>query len=149
MKFLIGFITSLILCMLLFIGAWLYFDLPIDTNDNTQTTNEMSQDTSYSPTDNNTNETIDDNTNESNNDMSNETSNEQSEATDYQSTNQPTQQELDDTADNWMLTYKTINEGTAENPYVTINGEKVDPKFVINENGSLSQEYLQREEVNK
>ena len=132
MKFLIGFITSLILCMLLFIGAWLYFDLPIDTNDNTQTTNETSQETSYSPTD----------------DTTNDTSNEQLEATDYQSTNQPTQQELDDTADNWMLTYKTINEGTAENPYVTINGEKVDPKFVINENGSLSQEYLQREEVN-
>lgn len=137
MKFLIGFITSLILCMLLFIGAWLYFDFPIDTNDNTQTTNETSQETSYSPTDENTNET------------SNETTNEQSEATDYQATNQPTQQELDDTADNWMLTYKTINEGTAENPYVTINGEKVDPKFVINENGSLSQEYLQREEVYK
>lgn len=133
MKFLIGFITSLLLCMLLFIGAWLYFDLPIDTNNETQTTNETSQETSYSPTD----ETTDD------------TSNEQSEATDYQSTNQPTQQELDDTADNWMLTYKTINEGTAENPYVTINGEKVDPKFVINENGSLSQEYLQREEVYK
>lgn len=133
MKFLIGFITSLILCMLLFIGAWLYFDLPIDTNDNTQTTNETSQETSYSPTD----------------DTTNDTSNEQLEATDYQSTNQPTQQELDDTADNWMLTYKTINEGTAENPYVTINGEKVDPKFVINENGSLSQEYLQREEVYK
>ena len=133
MKFLIGFITSLLLCMLLFIGAWLYFDLPIDTNNETQTTNETSQETSYSPT----------------NDSTNETSNEQSEATDYQSTNQPTQQELDDTADNWMLTYKTINEGTAENPYVTINGEKVDPKFVINENGSLSQEYLQREEVNK
>lgn len=137
MKFLIGFITSLILCMLLFIGAWLYFDLPIDTNDNTQTTNETSQETSYSPTDDTTNDTT------------NDTSNEQSEATDYQSTNQPTQQELDDTADNWMLTYKTINEGTAENPYVTINGEKVDPKFVINENGSLSQEYLQREEVYK
>lgn len=136
MKFLIGFITSLILCMLLFIGAWLYFDLPIDTNDNTLTTNETSQETSYSPTDETTNET------------SNETSDEQSEATDYQSTNQPTQQELDDTADNWMITYKSINEGTAENPYVTINGEKVDPKFVINENGSLSQEYLQREEVN-
>ena len=133
MKFLIGFITSLLLCMLLFIGAWLYFDLPIDTNNETQTTNETSQETSYSPTD----------------DTTNETSNEQSQGTDYQSTNQPTQQELDDTADNWMLTYKTINEGTAENPYVTINGEKVDPKFVINENGSLSQEYLQREEVNK
>lgn len=137
MKFLIGFITSLLLCMLLFIGAWLYFDLPIDTNNETQTTNETSQETSYSPTDDTTDETTDD------------TSNEQSEATDYQSTNQPTQQELDDTADNWMLTYKTINEGTAENPYVTINGEKVDPKFVINENGSLSQEYLQREEVYK
>lgn len=140
MKFLIGFITSLILCMLLFIGAWLYFDLPIDTNDDTST----SQETSYSPTDNTTNETIDDTTNET----SNETSNEQSQATDYQSSNHPTQQELDDTADNWMVTYKSINEGTAENPYVTINGEKVDPKFVINENGSLSQEYLQREEVN-
>lgn len=132
MKFLAGFITSLLLCMLLFIGAWLYFDLPIDTNNETQTNNETSQETSYSPTD----------------DSTNETSNEQSEATDYQATNQPTQQELDDTADNWMVTYKSINEGTAENPYVTINGEKVDPKFVINENGSLSQEYLQREEVN-
>lgn len=132
MKFLIGFITSLLLCMLLFIGAWLYFDLPIDTNNETHTTNETSQETSYSPTDN----------------TSNETSDEQSQATDYQSSNNPTQQELDDTADNWMVTYKSINEGTAENPYVTINGEKVDPKFVINENGSLSQEYLQREEVN-
>lgn len=132
MKFLAGFITSLLLCMLLFIGAWLYFDLPIDTNNETQTTNETSQETSYSPTD----------------DSTNETSNEQSQGTDYQSTNHPTQQELDDTADNWMVTYKTINEGTAENPYVTINGEKVDPKFVINENGTLSQEYLQREEVN-
>jgi hypothetical protein len=132
MKFLIGFITSLILCMLLFIGAWFYFDLPIDTNEETTT-----EETSYSPT------------NETSNETSNEASNETSQGTDYQSTNQPTQQELDDTADNWMLTYKTINEGTADNPYVTINGDKVDPKFVINENGSLSQEYLQREEAYK
>jgi len=69
MKFLAGFITSLILCMLLFIGAWLYFDLPIDTNDNTQTTNEMSQDTSYSPTD----ETSDNNNDETTNDPYNKT----------------------------------------------------------------------------
>lgn len=38
MKFLAGFITSTLIALILFISAWLYFGLPIDTNDETQET---------------------------------------------------------------------------------------------------------------
>lgn len=48
MRFLAGFITAICLASLVFIGGWLYFDLPIQTNDNTtqQTSNETSYNTS-------------------------------------------------------------------------------------------------------
>lgn len=35
MKFFLGFLTSSIIALLLVIGCWFYFDLPIDTNDET------------------------------------------------------------------------------------------------------------------
>lgn len=35
MKFFLGFLTSSIIALLLIIGLWFYFDLPIDTNDET------------------------------------------------------------------------------------------------------------------
>lgn len=38
MKFFAGFITATLIALILFISAWLYFDLPIDTNDETQET---------------------------------------------------------------------------------------------------------------
>lgn len=38
MKFLAGFITATLIALILVISAWLYFDLPIDTNDETQET---------------------------------------------------------------------------------------------------------------
>lgn len=38
MKFLAGFITATLIALILFISAWLYFDLPINTNDETQET---------------------------------------------------------------------------------------------------------------
>lgn len=38
MKFLAGFITATLISLILVISAWLYFDLPIDTNDETQET---------------------------------------------------------------------------------------------------------------
>lgn len=36
MKFLVGVILSAIITSLLFIGAWFYFDFPIDTNDESE-----------------------------------------------------------------------------------------------------------------
>lgn len=38
MKFLAGFITATLIALILVISAWLYFGLPIDTNDETQET---------------------------------------------------------------------------------------------------------------
>lgn len=38
MRFLAGFITATLISLILVISAWLYFDLPIDTNDETQET---------------------------------------------------------------------------------------------------------------
>lgn len=38
MKFFAGFITATLIALILVISAWLYFDLPIDTNDETQET---------------------------------------------------------------------------------------------------------------
>lgn len=38
MKFFAGFITATLIALILVITAWLYFDLPIDTNDETQET---------------------------------------------------------------------------------------------------------------
>ena len=40
MRFLAGFITATLIALILVISAWLYFDLPIDTNDETQETQE-------------------------------------------------------------------------------------------------------------
>lgn len=38
MRFLAGFITATLISLILVISAWLYLDLPIDTNDETQET---------------------------------------------------------------------------------------------------------------
>lgn len=38
MRFLAGFITATLIALILVISAWLYLDLPIDTNDETQET---------------------------------------------------------------------------------------------------------------
>lgn len=38
MKFFAGFITATLIALILVISAWLYFDLPIDTNNETQET---------------------------------------------------------------------------------------------------------------
>lgn len=38
MKFLAGFITATLIALILVISAWLYFDLPIDRNDETHET---------------------------------------------------------------------------------------------------------------
>lgn len=40
MKFFAGFITATLIALILLISAWLYFDLPIDTNVETQETQE-------------------------------------------------------------------------------------------------------------
>lgn len=40
MKFFAGFITATLIALILVISAWLYFDLPIDTNDERQETQE-------------------------------------------------------------------------------------------------------------
>lgn len=39
MKFFAGFITATLISLILVISAWLYFDLPIQTNDETGTYN--------------------------------------------------------------------------------------------------------------
>lgn len=39
MKFFAGFITATLIALILVISAWLYFDLPIDTNNETETYN--------------------------------------------------------------------------------------------------------------
>lgn len=43
MKFLAGFITATLISLILVISAWLYFDLPIDTNNETQETTPTKQ----------------------------------------------------------------------------------------------------------
>lgn len=39
MKFFAGFITATLISLILVISAWLYFDFPIQTNDETETYN--------------------------------------------------------------------------------------------------------------
>lgn len=39
MKFFAGFITATLISLILVISAWLYFDLPIDTNNETENYN--------------------------------------------------------------------------------------------------------------
>lgn len=133
MKFLLGVITSTIFIALMFIGCWLYFDFPISTNDeqyqdNVQTENINTQDTQS------TQET--------------QQTQERPEPTKQKHNGYDTPNMNNDSNSYYWQTYATINEGTQDTPYVTVNGQKVDPKFVINDDGSLKEDYLQRNEVN-
>lgn len=115
MKFIAGMITSTIFIAIMIIGCWLYFDFPISTNDEEEQNKPV------------------------------ETSTKSLEQNNTQQQQQPTKQKhngitppnMKDTSSkendkeqDWKEEYDEINEGTDENPYVTINGRKVDPKFV-------------------
>lgn len=110
MKFLLGFISSVIFIALVFIGCWLYFDFPISTNDEQQHNPETQQIQQ---------EEI----------MQEKSPNEFDESQQRKAEIQALQE--NDKAQDWKEEYDEINEGTDANPYVTIDGQKVDPKFLL------------------
>ena len=111
MKFLLGFISAVIFIALVFIGCWLYFDFPISTNDEIQKeeqTQEIQQEQIQ---------------------QEQKSPNEFDESQQRKAEIQALQE--NDKAQDWKEEYDEINEGTDENPYVTIDGQKVDPKFLL------------------
>lgn len=111
MKFLLGFISAVIFIALVFIGCWLYFDFPISTNDEQQhnpETQEIQQEQIQ---------------------QEQKSPNEFDESQQRKAEIQALQE--NDKAQDWKEEYDEINEGTDENPYVTIDGQKVDPKFLL------------------
>ena len=118
MKFLLGFISSAILISIMFIGCWLYFDFPITTNDEQQhnpETQEIQQEQ-----------------------MQQENVQEQKSPKEFDESQQRKAEiqalQENDKAQDWKEEYDEINEVTDENPYVTIDGQKVDPKFLLEDN---------------
>ena len=124
MKFLLGFITSTIFIAIMFIGCWLYFDFPISTNDeqqhNPQTQQIQQENIRQEQPQQQQPATIP---------SQEKTTSEFDESQERKSEIQALQE--NDKAQDWKDKYDEINEGTDENPYVTINGQKVDPKHVI------------------
>ena len=124
MKFLLCFITSTIFIAIMFIGCWLYFDFPISTNDeqqhNPQTQQIQQENIRQEQPQQQQPATIP---------SQEKTTSEFDESQERKSEIQALQE--NDKAQDWKDKYDEINEGTDENPYVTINGQKVDPKHVI------------------
>ena len=107
MRFLLGFLSATIFIAIMIIGCWLYFDFPISTNDEEQQNTPVETSTK-SLEQNNTQQP----TKQKHNGIT------------------PPNMKENDKAQDWKEEYNEINEGTDENPYVTINGRKVDPKHV-------------------
>ena len=125
MKFLLGFITSTIFIAIMFIGCWLYFDFPISTNDEQQhnpKTQQIQQEEIQQ-------ENVQEQQAPATIPSQEKSPNEVDESQQRKSEIQPLQE--NDKAQDWKKEYDEINEGTDENPYVTINGQKVDPKFLL------------------
>ena len=125
MKFLLGFITSTIFIAIMFISCWLYFDFPISTNDEQQHNPKTQQIQQEQIRKENTQEQTAPATIPS----QEKTPNEVAESQERKSEIQALQE--NDKEQDWKDKYDEINEGSDENPYVTINGQKVDPKHVI------------------
>lgn len=128
MRFLLGFLSATIFIVIMIVGCWLYFDFPIDTNNEEEqntpvetSTKSLEQNNTQKPTQQKHNGITPPN-------MKEKTSKEIEESHQRKSEIQALQE--NDKAQNWKEEYNEINEGTDENPYVTINGRKVDPKFV-------------------
>lgn len=128
MKFIAGMITSTIFIAIMIIGCWLYFDFPITTNDKEEqntpvetSTKSLEQNNTQQPTQQKHNGITPPN-------MKEKSSKEIEESHQRKSEIQALQE--NDKAQDWKKEYDEINEGTDENPYVTINGRKVDPKHV-------------------
>lgn len=138
MRFLLGFLSATIFIAIMIIGCWLYFDFPISTNDDeeqntpveTSTKSLEQNNTQEQPTQQNNTQQP---TKQKHNgitppNMKEKSPNEVEESQQRKSEIQALQE--NDKAQEWKKEYNEINEGTDENPYVTINGRKVDPKHV-------------------
>lgn len=127
MRFIAGMITSTFFIAIMIIGCWLYFDFSIDTNNEQQnkpvetSTQSLEQNNTQQPTKQKHNGITPPN-------MKEKTSKEIEESHQRKSEIQALQE--NDKEQDWKEEYDEINEGTEENPYVTINGRKVDPKHV-------------------
>lgn len=133
MKFIAGMITSTIFIAIMFIGCWLYFDFPISTNDEKQHDPQTQQTHQEEIRKENTQPTEQKHNGITPPNMKEKTLNEFDESQERKSEIQALQE--NNKAQQWKKEYNEINEGTDENPYVTINGRKVDPKHVTgNEN---------------
>ena len=133
MRFLLGFLSATIFIAIMIIGCWLYFDFPITTNNEEKqntpvetSTKSLEQNNTQQPTEQQPTQQKHNGITPPN--MKEKTPKEVDESQERKSEIQ-TLQENDKTQD-WKEEYNEINEGTDENPYVTINGRKVDPKFV-------------------
>lgn len=124
MKFLLGFISSTIFIAIMFIGCWLYFDFPISTNDEEQHNPKTQQIQQEEIQQENVQEQQAPATIPSQEKSPNEVDESQQRKAEIQALQE------NDKAQDWKHEYDEINEGTDENPYVTINGQKVDPKHV-------------------
>ena len=125
MKFIAGMITSTIFIAIVFIGCWLYFDFPISTNDEQQHNPKTQQIQQEEIQQENVQEQQAPATIPSQEKSQNEVAESQERKSEIQALQE------NDKAQDWKDKYDEINEGTDENPYVTINGQKVDPKHVI------------------
>lgn len=133
MRFIAGMITSTFFIAIMIIGCWLYFDFSIDPNNEQQQQNKPVETSTKSLEQNNTQQQP---TKQKHNgitppNMKEKTSKEIEESHQRKSEIQALQE--NDKTQEWKKEYDRINEGTDENPYVTINGRKVDPKFVIDD----------------
>jgi len=127
MKFLLGFITSTIFIAIMFIGCWLYFDFPISTNDEKQH-EPKTQQIQQEQIQNEQQENVQKQTAPATIPSQEKSPKEVDESQQRKSEIQALQE--NDKAQDWKKEYDKINEGTDKNPYVTINGQKVDPKHV-------------------
>ena len=139
MRFLLGFLSATIFIAIMIIGCWLYFDFPISTNNEQEeqntpvetSTKSLEQNNSQQPTQQQQQQQ--EPTKQKHNgitppNMKEKSSKEIEESQERKSEIQALQE--NDKEQDWKEKYNEINEGTDENPYVTINGRKVDPKHV-------------------
>lgn len=134
MRFLLGFLSATIFIAIMIIGCWLYFDFPISTNDEEEqntpvetSTKSLEQNNTQEPTQQKHNGITPPN-------MKEKSPKEIEESHQRKSEIQALQE--NDKAQEWKKEYNEINEGTDENPYVTINGRKVDPRHVTGKENS-------------
>lgn len=129
MRFLLGFLSATIFIAIMIVGCWLYFDFPIDTNNEEKQNTPVETSTkSQEPTQQQQQPTQQKHNGITPPNMKEKSPNEVEESQQRKSEIQALQE--NDKAQDWKEEYNEINEGTDENPYVTINGRKVDPRHV-------------------